>query len=143
VPMTFENGQGSGRLLGDVNVTPMIDILLVLLIIFMVISPAVPRGLDAKLPQHTANPSQMREAPIVVEIVKARNGLPSYTINQQEVGVEQLGSRLSSIFSIRADKVMFVKGDDNLDFSTIAMVMDIGKAAGADRIGLMTQKDPL
>jgi biopolymer transport protein ExbD len=59
------------------------------------------------------------------------------------VSVEQLESRLSSILSIRADKVMFVKGDDNLDFSTIARVMDMGKAAGADRIGLMTSKDPL
>jgi len=141
--MTVENGQGSGRLLGDVNVTPMIDILLVLLIIFMVISPVVPRGLSAKLPQRSSNLNPAPEAPIVVEIAKARSGLPSYKINRQDVSAEQLESRLSSIFALRADKVMFVKGGDNLDFSTIANVMDIGKAAGADRIGLMTSKDPL
>jgi len=141
--MTVENGQGSGRLLGDVNVTPMIDILLVLLIIFMVISPVVPRGLSARLPQRSSNLNPAPEAPIVVEIGKARNGLPSYRINRQEVSAEQLKSRLSAIFSIRADKVMFVKGDDDLDFSTIASVMDMGKAAGADRIGLITRKDPL
>ena len=141
--MTVENGQGSGRLLGDVNVTPMIDILLVLLIIFMIITPVVPRGLSAKLPQRSSNLNPAPEAPIVVEIVKDRNGLPSYRINRQEVSFEQLEGRLSSIFSIRADKVMFVKGGDDLDFSTVAAVMDMGKAAGADRIGLMTSKDPL
>ena len=112
--MTVENGQGSGRPLGDVNVTPMIDILLVLLIIFMIITPVVPRGLSAKLPQRSSNLNPAPEAPIVVEIVKDRNGLPSYRINRQEVSFEQLEGRLSSIFSIRADKVMFVKGGDDL-----------------------------
>jgi len=141
--MTVESGQGSGRLLGDVNVTPMIDILLVLLIIFMVIAPVAPRGLSAKLPQRSSNLNPAPETPIVVEIAKGRDGLPSYKINRQDVSVEQLESRLTSILEIRADKVMFVKGDDNLDFSTIAKVMDMGKAAGADRIGLMTRKDPL
>ena len=141
--MTVENGQGLGRLLGDVNVTPMIDILLVLLIIFMVISPVVPRGLSARLPQRSSSLNPAPETPIVVEIAKARNGLPTYTINRQNVCVDQLEKRLSSILSIRADKVVFVKGDDNLEFSTIAMVMDMGRAAGADRIGLMTSKDPL
>jgi len=141
--MTFENGQGSGRLLGDVNVTPMIDILLVLLIIFMVITPVAPRGLSARLPQRSSSLNPAPETPIVVEIAKDRNGLPSYRINQQDVNFEQLESRLSSIFDLRADKVMFVKGDDNLEFSTIATVMDMGKAAGANRIGLITSKDPL
>jgi biopolymer transport protein ExbD len=141
--MTVESGQGSGRLLGDVNVTPMIDILLVLLIIFMVIAPVAPRGLSAKLPQRSSNLNPAPETPIVVEIAKGRDGLPSYKINRQDVSVEQLESRLTSILEIRADKVMFVKGDDNLDFSTIVKVMDVGKAAGADRIGLMTRKDPL
>lgn len=141
--MTVENSQGSGRPLGEVNVTPMIDILLVLLIIFMVISPVVPRGLSARMPQRSSNLNPAPEAPIVVEIAKGRNGLPSYKINRQDVSVEQLESRLSSILELRADKVMFVKGGDNLGFSTVAKVMDMGKAAGADRIGLMTSKDPL
>ncbi len=130
-------------MLGDINVTPMIDVLLVLLIIFMVIAPVVPRGLDAVLPQRSVNPNPQPESPIVVQILSARGGVLSYKINQDDVSLDELGSRLSSLFSARADKVMFVKGGDNLDFSTIARVMDIGRGAGADHIGLMTSKNPL
>lgn len=136
-----------GRMLGEINVTPMIDILLVLLIIFMVIAPVTPHGLAADLPQRSVNASLRPEAPIVVRIMSDPSGRPSYKINQEDVSLDELGSRLSSIFSVRADKVMFIKadaaGDEPLDFSTIARVMDIGKGAGADHIGLLTSKDPL
>lgn len=136
--------QVAGRMLGEINVTPMIDILLVLLIIFMVIAPVTPHGLAADLPQRSANANLRAEAPIVVRIMSTPNEQPSYKINQNIVSLDELGSRLSSIFSVRADKAMFIKaGDDGLDFSTIARVIDIGKNAGADHIGLLTSKDPL
>lgn len=141
--MAIENAHDSGRLQGDINVTPMIDVLLVLLIIFMVIAPVVPRGLDAALPQRSTMPSPRPESPIVVTIANAGNGVLSYKINRDNVSIEELGNRLSSILAIRADKVVFVKGDDNLNFSTIARVVDIGRQAGAVRIGLLTSKDPL
>ncbi|HUY95081.1 MAG TPA: biopolymer transporter ExbD [Terracidiphilus sp.] len=140
--MVPDNAQAAGRLRGDINVTPLIDVLLVLLIIFMVIAPAVPHGLDAALPQRSMILSPRPETPIVVQI-SARNGLLIYRINRDNVSINELGSRLSSILSARADKVVFVRGDDNLDFSTIARVVDIGKSAGADHIGLLTYKDNL
>ena len=139
--------QAVGRMLGEINVTPMIDILLVLLIIFMVIAPVAPRGLAADLPQRSVRANATPEAPIVVRIMSARSGQSSYKINQEDVSLDELGSRLSAIFSVRADKAMFIKADtgadDGLDFSTVARVMDIGKSAGADRIGLLTSKDAL
>ena len=141
--MAVENGLTSGQLRGDINVTPLIDVLLVLLIIFMVIAPVLPHGLDTALPHRSINPNPSPEAPIVVQIMSARNGILRYKINQDDVSLNELGGRLSFIFSVRADKVMFVKGDDNLDFSFIARVVDIGKNAGADHIGLLTSKDPL
>jgi biopolymer transport protein TolR len=140
-------GQPIGRMLGEINVTPMIDIFLVLLIIFMVIAPVTPHGLAADLPQRSVKVNLRPEAPIVVRIIGDPSGQPSYKINEDDVSLDELASRLSAIFSVRADKAMFIKadtrGDDHLDFSTIARVMDIGKGAGADQIGLLTSKDPL
>ena len=141
--MTTEGCHTSGRVWGEINVTPMIDVLLVLLIIFMLIAPVAPHALDAALPRLSINANIHPEIPLVVQITSASGGLLSYKINQNDVNIDELGSRLSSILSARADKVMFVKGGDNLDFSAVARVIDIAKGAGADHIGLITGKKTL
>src|SRR5579859_5743981 len=122
---------GGGGYSSDINVTPMIDVLLVLLIIFMVIVPVTPKGLDALVPQPPKNPQQTQpnDRTIVVQVFgKGGSGL-SYKINETEVPKAQLLARLSDIYANRAERVMFVRGDDDVNFAAIADVIDIAHAA--------------
>jgi biopolymer transport protein ExbD len=134
---------GGGGYSSDINMTPMIDILLVLLIIFMVIVPVTPKGLDALVPQPPKNPEQQKnpsDRTIVVQVLHRPGALPSYKINETDVDKRELLPRLTEIYANRAERIMFVKGDDNLDFRYIAEVIDIGRSANVDHIGLMTPK---
>ncbi len=140
--MAFSTGGGGGAM-GEINVTPMIDILLVLLIIFMVIVPVTPKGLDALVPQPPKDQKQQQQPndrTIVVQVIYRPGASPLYKINETEVAKTDLLARLTDIYSNRAERVMFVKGDDNLDFRYVADVIDIGRAANVDHIGLMTPK---
>lgn len=140
--MAMSTGGGGGYS-SDINVTPMIDILLVLLIIFMVIVPTVPHGLDALVPQPPKNPQQQQpqnDRTIVVQVLYHPGAAATYKINETEVNKADLLPRLTEIYANRAERVMFVKGDDDLDFRYVADVIDIGRAANVDHIGLMTPK---
>ena len=127
---------GSGGAKADINMTPMIDVLLVLIIIFMVITPLTPKGWEAIVPQ-PAQPNQQTDADqrtVVVSINKDR----SMMINTEVTDEGRLGSRLEEIFKTRAERVIFVKGDPELEFQSIAKVIDIAKGVGIDKVGLMT-----
>ena len=138
--MGMSSGAGSEHIASQINVTPLIDVLLVLLIIFMVIVPVTPRGLNSLLPQPPRHNQPVIERTIVVQVQANGTDEPSYLINETPSTKSQLVSRLATIFAARQDKVMFVKGDPALDFSKIAEVIDIGHEANVDNIGLMTSR---
>ena len=131
---------GSKGSISEPNIVPLIDVLLVLIIIFMVITPTVPQGLDTLVPQ--PSPPNQKENPdvlaktIVVQVLA--NG--KVMINQDETSWDDLGPRLDDIFKLRAEKVAFVKGDDAVDFGQVARAIDVMRGAGIDSVGLITAK---
>ena len=140
--MGMGGGGGTNKAVSEINVTPLIDVLLVLLIIFMVIVPVTPRGLDTLIPQPPKNKSEEppNDRTIVVQIRANGSGEPSYLINETPFPKSALEGQLNTIFSTRQEKVMFVKGDKDLDFSKVAEVIDFGHQAGVDNIGLITPR---
>ena len=131
-------GPGGGPK-ADINMTPMIDVLLVLIIIFMVITPLTPKGLEALVPQPpppNSKPNLSDQRTVVIVVDQNHN----YTINNEPSSEDKMGDRLMEIFKTRAEKVVFVKGDPSLDFMWVAKAIDIAHGAGIDKVGLMTAK---
>lgn len=140
--MGMSVGGNHGGPTSDMNVTPFIDILLVLLIIFMIIVPVTPKGLGALVPQPPKNPQESKPNPltVVLQIANGANGIPSYKINNEDVASNDLKNKLNAIYSIRAEKVLFIQGDPNLSFAPVAHAFDIAHSVGVDHIGVITPK---
>jgi biopolymer transport protein ExbD len=131
---------GQGGVKSDINMTPMIDVLLVLIIIFMVITPLTPKGLEALVPQPPppgTPPSAADQRTVVITINKDHTML----INTEPTTEQSLGPRLEEIFKTRAERVVFVKGDPDLEYNYVARAIDIAHGAQIDKVGLMPYKD--
>src|SRR5271170_8211463 len=129
--MGMSVGDNKGGAMAEMNVVPLIDILLVLLIIFMVITPLTPKGLDTLVPQPSPNKEQNQELEnktVVVQVEK--NG--KLKINNEDATWDGLGPRIEQIFTDRAEKVAFIKGDNDVEFQQVARAIDIMRASGID-----------
>lgn len=132
--MSMQVGGDKKRPMVDMNVTPLIDVLLVLIITFMVVINLTPKGLDAKAPQSSKTPDSPNTA-IVISV----DAMRKISINSTPVDISILGSELEGIFKARNERIIFVQADPGLPFSEIAKVIDIAKGVNIDKIGLITK----
>ena len=132
--MSMSQGGNAAGLTNEINVTPMIDVLLVLLIIFMMIVPQARKAIDLQLPDPTPAPANSIANPnqIVLEVLPGG----AFAINKEDVSKDRLAARLREIFDPRPDKIIFVKGDPSVTYQDVIFAMDLARGAGVKVIGV-------
>lgn len=133
-----EDAHAKSGAMGDINITPLIDVLLVLLIIFMVVTPLAQKGLDISLPQPPPPNQPEQKTPSNQVVLALEEG--AITVNKNPVAIEELGSRLRDIYQARSDKTIFVRAAGAIPYGRVVEAMDIAKGAGVERIGIISDK---
>jgi biopolymer transport protein ExbD len=137
--MAMGSGSGRGEVNSDINVTPMADVMLVLLIIFMVITPMLQKGQSVDLAR-TRNPVDMKEADRddAVLVAVTRDG--KFWLNQDRVNIDDLAAKVNDLLATRLEKTVFVKSDFRAKYGDVVQVIDGIRNAGVDRVGLLTER---
>jgi biopolymer transport protein TolR len=128
-------GGNNGRMMSDINVTPLVDVMLVLLIIFMVTAPMMMQGVDVSLPEATAEPLESEKEHLIVTI----NTKNQVFINDFQVTVDGLGEKLGKILEGRSDREVFLKADKDISYGPVVQVMAAIKEAGVEKLGMVTE----
>ena len=128
-------GGNSGHLMSDINVTPLVDVMLVLLIIFMVTAPMMMQGVDVSLPEATAQPLESEKEHLIITIDKKNQVF----INDFQVTVDGLGEKLEKILEGRSDREVYLKADKDISYGTVVQVMAEVKGAGVEKLGMVTE----
>jgi biopolymer transport protein TolR len=132
--MTMTGGNGERRLMSDIDVTPLVDVMLVLLIIFMVTAPMMTQGVDVNLPKVSAEPLETEKEPLIVTV----DPQGRIFIIDFEVSVDGLSQKLAKVLESRSDREVYLKADAAIPYGTVVRVMAEIKAAGVDKLGMVT-----
>ena len=131
----MKSGDGNGSLMSDINVTPFVDVMLVLLIIFMVTAPMMIQGVNISLPEATSEPLPAEHEQILITIDKKNQ----IYINEFQVSLEFLKDKLSKIFRVRPDREVYLRADRRISYGTVVRVMSEIKGAGVEKLGMVTE----
>ena len=134
--MAFEDQDSDGGAISQINVTPLVDVMLVLLVIFMVTAPILQQGVELELPKETISPLEGEGEQLVVSIDKTGT---VFVGEGNSVDVQNLGARLNAILATRKDKRVFIKADKGVPYGSVMAVMGAIRRSGLDKVGLITE----
>ena len=135
--MGFQRPGPRNRALSEINVTPFVDVMLVLLIIFMVTAPMMQQGVEVDLPETTTQPLRMKDEPLILSVQKTGK----YYLGRTEVPLEDLKSKLEAIFEGRDSKEIFLRADSEATYGTVIKALAAAREAGASKLGMVTEPE--